>query len=54
MQKPIIYAEIPETFDQTTQYIIQKEPIDMGEYVFCDIEIRELPTDESENESLGY
>ena len=49
MGKPIVYAEIPADFDQTTQYIVQKEPVDMGEYIFRDVEIRELPPDESEN-----
>ena len=49
MQKPIIYAEIPDTFDQTTQYIVQKQPVDMGDHVFCDVEIRELPQDEGES-----
>jgi len=47
MEKPKIYAEIPANFDQTTQYVVQKEPVDMGEYIFYDIEIRDLPKDDS-------
>jgi hypothetical protein len=30
MQKPIIYAEIPE-FNQETQAVFQLEPVDMGD-----------------------
>lgn len=37
--KPIIYSEIP-VFDQRTQYITQKTPEDMGDYIFVGIEIR--------------
>jgi hypothetical protein len=38
MQKPIIYAEIPE-FDQMTQAVFQMEPVDMGDHYFVGIEI---------------
>ena len=37
--KPIIYSEIPE-FDQKTQYVTQKTPEDMGDYIFVGIEVR--------------
>ena len=50
MEKPIVYTEIPASFDQTTQYVVQKEPVDMGDYIFCDVEIKELPPDDTENE----
>lgn len=49
MQKPKIYAEIPSDFDQTTQYIVQKEPIDMGDHLFYDIEVREMSPDDIKN-----
>lgn len=39
MDKPIIYSEIP-AFDQATQYVTQKTPEDMGDYIFVGIEIR--------------
>jgi hypothetical protein len=38
MQKPIIYAPIPE-FDQLTQYVSQMQPVDMGDNYFCGIEV---------------
>ena len=37
--KPIIYSEIPK-FDQFTQYVTQKTPEDMGDYIFVGIEVR--------------
>jgi len=45
MQKPIIYAEIPE-FDQLTQAVFQTEPVDMGDHIFVGNEVRDLPPEE--------
>jgi len=39
MNKPIVYSEIP-AFDQSTQYVTQKTPEDMGDYIFVGIEVR--------------
>ncbi len=39
MEKQIVYSEIP-AFDQSTQYVTQKTPEDMGEYIFVGIEVR--------------
>lgn len=39
MDKPIVYSDLP-SFDQFTQYVTQKDPVDMGEYVFVGIEVR--------------
>ena len=47
MQKPIIYAEIPE-FDQATQAVFQTEPEDRGEYIYCGVTIVDLPPSEEE------
>jgi hypothetical protein len=47
MQKPIIYAEIPE-FDQTTQAVFQANPVDMGDHIFVGVEIVDLPPQEGE------
>ena len=44
-EKPIIYAEIPQ-FNQETQAVFQKEPVDMGEYIEVGVEIRDLPPQE--------
>lgn len=49
MQKPIIYAEIPE-FDQETQAVFQTEPVDMGDHIFIGVEVRDLPPDEGGGE----
>lgn len=47
MQKEIVYAPIPD-FDQTTQYITQITPVDMGDFYFVGYEIRGIEqTDES-------
>ena len=45
MQKPIIYAEIPE-FDQATQAVFQTEPIDMGDYTYVGVRVEDLPMEE--------
>jgi hypothetical protein len=45
MQKPIIYAEIPE-FDQTNQSVFQANPVDMGDHIFVGVEVRDLPPQE--------
>lgn len=52
MHKPVKYAPIPD-FDQSTQYVVQKEPVDMGDYIFCDVEIRQLEIDETEGMNGG-
>ncbi len=45
--KLIKYAEIPE-FDQEFQAVFEKEPVDMGEYIFIDVEVRDVEQDEGE------
>ena len=45
MSKPIVYAEIPE-FNQATQVIYQAEPVDMGDYIYIGVEVRDLPYQE--------
>jgi len=52
MQKPIIYAEIPE-FNQETQAVFQTEPVDMGDYIFIGVEVVDLPPDE-EGDMIEY
>ncbi len=52
MQKPIIYAEISE-FNQETQAVFQTEPVDMGDYIFIGVEVRDLPPDE-EGDMIEY
>ena len=50
--KQIIYDSIPE-FDQATQYVIQKEPIEEEDCIRYGVEIHELPPQE-ENEEEWY
>jgi len=45
--KPVVYAEIP-AFDQSTEFVVQAEPIDRGEDIFVGIEVRTMAVDESE------
>ena len=42
MEKPIRYATIPETFNQEKHYIEQLPPVDMGEYIWVDVVVRDL------------
>jgi len=44
-EKPIIYAEIPD-FNQETQYVVQTEPVDKGDYIDVGVEVRDLPPQE--------
>jgi hypothetical protein len=50
-EKPIVYAEIP-VFDQEIQAVFQVEPVDMGDYVFVGVEVREVPQDSGDGEML--
>ena len=51
MNKPIIYAEIPE-FNQATQAVFQEGPVDMGDYVYYGVRIEDLPPSEEEELSV--
>ena len=48
MEKEKRYAKIPE-YNQETQYVIEKEPVDMGEYIFIDLEVKDMEIDEEIN-----
>lgn len=50
--KPVVYAEIPADFDQTTQYVTQVAPVDKGDSIFVGIEVHELPPDLNEGEGF--
>ena len=45
--KPVKYAQIPE-FDQLTQAVFAGQAVDMGEYIFVDVEIREVEPEDGE------
>ena len=40
-------ADVPE-FDQETQAVFEKEPMDMGDYIYIDVEVREVEPDDEE------
>lgn len=46
MRKPTVYAEIPD-FDQRTQSVYQVAPVDMGDYIYMGVEVRDLPPGDS-------
>jgi len=51
LQKPIIYAEIPE-FDQATQAVFQAEPEDRGDHIYYGVRVVDLPPDEENPEEF--
>lgn len=46
--KPIVYADIPESFDQTTQYIIETDPVEEAEQIVIGVEVHNLEPDEGD------
>ncbi|HEY5576197.1 MAG TPA: hypothetical protein VIK34_05710 [Clostridiaceae bacterium] len=42
MPKEIKYATIPATFDETKHYIEQLAPVDMGDYIWVDVVVKDL------------
>jgi hypothetical protein len=45
--KRVICAEIPD-FDQEMEAVFEAAPVDMGDYILLDVEIREVEQDEEE------
>jgi hypothetical protein len=45
MQKPIVYALIPE-FNQETQYVVQLDPVEKDDCIYYGVEIKDLPEQE--------
>ena len=46
MQKEKRYEEIP-AYNQETQYVVEREPVDMGEYIFIGLEVKDMEIDEN-------
>lgn len=46
MEKEKRYAEIPN-YNQETQYVVEKESIDMGDYIFIDLEVKDMEIEEN-------
>lgn len=49
--KPVVYAEIPE-YDQETQAVFELPPVDNGDHIFVDLEVRDVPKDDVDDEML--
>jgi len=52
--KPVVFAEIPDTFDQTTQCAFQGEFVDKGEYIEVDVLIKEAENQDDGMEDYEY
>lgn len=48
--KPIVYADIPESFDQTSQYITQRSPKDEEDKIYVGVEVHELDIEDDDDE----
>lgn len=46
--KLVIYAPLPE-FDQLTQAVYEKAPIDMGHYILVDLEVIDIEAEPEED-----
>lgn len=44
MEKEKRYEEIP-AYNQETQYVVEREPVDMGEYIFIGLEVKDMEND---------
>ena len=49
MEKEKRYEEIPP-YNQETQYIVEREPVDMGEYIFIGLEVKDMEMDTNPTE----
>lgn len=43
--KPEVYQEIPD-YDQETQYVIQRDPIELPDCIYYAVEIRDMDLDD--------
>ena len=47
--KPVVYAPIPDTFDQNTQYIVQLEPVEKVDHFFVGIKVKTLVVEDNKD-----
>lgn len=45
MEKRIVYAEIPQ-YNEELQYVVEKTPVDMSDYIFIDLEVKDMEINE--------
>ena len=46
--KPIIRKNIPENFDQLTQYVQEYEPIENDDEIIIELKVKEMDVDDEE------
>ena len=49
MEKEKRYEDIP-AYNQETQYVVEREPVDMGEYIFIGLEVKDMEMDTNPTE----
>ena len=49
MEKEKRYEEIP-AYNQETQYVVECEPVDMGDYIYVGLEVKDMDIDAAETE----
>ena len=49
MEKEKRYEDIP-AYNQETQYVVEREPVDMGEYIFIGLEVKDMENDTEPND----
>ena len=53
MEKEKRYEEIP-AYNQETQYVVEREPVDMGDYIYVGLEVKDMEIDAEPNEQSIY
>jgi hypothetical protein len=48
MEKLIVHVEVPE-FDQQTQYVVEKEPVELEDCIFIGCEVRDMEPEKETN-----
>ena len=51
MEKEKRYEEIP-AYNQEAQYVVEKEPVDMGDYLYIGLDVKDLEIDTTEREII--
>ena len=49
VSKPVVYAPIPDTFDQATQYVVQLVSVEKVDHFFVGIEVKILKIEENKD-----
>lgn len=49
--KPVVHEDVP-LFDQETQYVIQQDPVDLGDHIYMGVEVLDLELDDDEGTEL--